>query len=420
MAHHSPVTSGVPLNNVSEPFPFDYIAAHLSGVHMAAIPPLDSFQTFNTPSVVGSVSVVKLSPCESEISGGDGSGTSQAPSPASSSPVTSRGSSASPKRALTKAKGSLQGRSKPSVVMRRIKREEETMKKVAPVEVPTPTRRALPRRANRNPALYVNGPSYCATSPLLSDSEPDTDDEWKPDNSMTSDHEDDNSILDIDFNYDNLKSTRLIHNGVPLIPPPTTAAVAVSGQTERQRIRSFVKQREIRNPTSSSSSAEWVHHRSQFLCKAIVRQASKKGRAKWLPGCGPEVGKPCNQLLGTYQDWERHFSCSQWHQEPDTCRFCSKSLNVRSAERHLGNYIALLCLSAAVSLTPFVQVRARTSGANLFLNFASSILVVMAAFHGSILGVHILHELSDRSKPKPNAKSTMPGRRLLTASSECS
>ena len=199
-----------------------------------------------------------------------------------------------------------------------------------------PTLRAFPRRANRKPVAYVYDAPYPTSSPILSSSEPDTDEEWKPDDSMAPDHEDDVSISHVDYDYNNYKATHLSHNCFSLIVPPSNATITNSGRTERQRIRSFVQQREMRSRAPASGPTEWVYHKGQFLCKAIVRQASKKGRAKWLPGCEPGVGMPCNQLLGTYQDWERHFSCSQWHQEPDTCQFCSKSLNVRSVERHLG------------------------------------------------------------------------------------
>jgi len=222
--------------------------------------------------------------------------------------------------------------------MRRIKREGETVSKV---EGPS-TRGAFPRRANRKPITYAYDVSHLTPSPVLSGSEPDTDEEWKPDDSMTSDHEDDTPISNVDYDYNDYRTTRISHNCVPLIPPPSNAMIAISGRTERQRIRSFAQQREMRNLAPDPGSAEWIYYKGQFLCQAVVRQASKKGRAKWLPGCGPEVGKPCNQLLGTYQDWERHFSCSQWHQQPDSCRFCAKSLNVRSMERHLGNYTTSL------------------------------------------------------------------------------
>jgi hypothetical protein len=324
MAHYITLASGAPPNNVSETTPFDHIMAQVSGAPLAPILPPDFFQCFNAPSTVDPLSLFKLSPYESEISGGDGSGTSHASSPASPPPT----SSAPPTPASTKDNGSPKGRSKPSVAMRRIKREEETARKVG---IP-PATRTFPRRATQKPATYVYDVPCFTSSPPLSDFEPDSDEEWKPDDSMTSDREDD-AISNINNDH---KTTR--PDGIPLIAPPTNAAIASSGRTERQWIRSFAQQREIHKRTPGSGSAEWVHHRGQFLCKAIVRQASKKGRAKWLPGCEPEVGKPCNQLLGTYQDWERHFSCSQWHQAPDTCRFCAKSLNVRSVERHLGKF----------------------------------------------------------------------------------
>ena len=342
MALHIPPAAAWPLDNANETLSVDDIISHLSDDPLLGISPLDFF---HAPPVVDPPSPVKLSPCKTEIGDEDGSGTSHAPSPASPSPVTSRDSSAPPKRTSPKDKGSPKGRSKPSVAIRRIKREEATSKKVA---VP-PTHPTFPRRANRTPATYV----YDA-SPLSSETDPDNDEEWKPDDIMISDHEDDSSNSNIGYDE---KAIRLAPMGVPLIAPPANAAIAACGGTERQRIRSFAQQREIRNRTADSESAGWIDHGGQFLCKAIIRQASKKGRAKWLPGCEPEVGKPCNQLLGTYQDWERHFSCSQWHQEPDTCRFCAKSLNVRSVERHLSKSTTSLCSSAIVCLTPFRACR---------------------------------------------------------------
>ena len=332
MARHIPLATGLPLSNVSETLSFDDIIAQLSRAPLVAIRPSGPFQTFNAPSTADPLSPVKLSPYESDIGSGYGSGTSYAPSPTLTSSLASRNSSVPPKPTSTKDRGSPTGRPKPSVAMRCSNRKEGTVRKVGG----TPTLRAFPRRANQKPVTYVYDAPYSTPSPLLSNSEPDTDEEWKPDDSMTSDHDDDTSISNVDYDYNGHKATRLSHNCSPLTVPPSTTAVTISGRTERQRIRSFVQQREMRNGVPTSGSAEWVHYKGQFLCKAIVRQASKKGRAKWLPGCEPEVGMPCNQLLGTYQDWERHFSCSQWHQEPDTCRFCAKNLNVRSVERHLG------------------------------------------------------------------------------------
>lgn len=332
MAHHISVATGLPLSNVSETLSFDDMIIHLSRVPLVAIRPSDLLQTLNAPSPTDPHSPAKPSPYESEICSGYGSGTSHAPSPAFPSPLTSRGSSAPPKRIPTKDKGSPIGRSKPRAAMRCSNYKGGTVRKV---EGP-PNLRAFPRRANRKPVTYVYDAPHPVSSPLLSSSGPDTDEEWKPDDSMTSEHEDDTSISNADYTYNDYKAARISHNCFPLIVPPPNVAITTSGRTERQRIRSFVQQREILNRAPTFASAEWVYHKGQFLCKAIVRQASKKGRAKWLPGCEPEVGTPCNQLLGTYQDWERHFSCSQWHQEPDTCRFCAKSLNVRSIERHLG------------------------------------------------------------------------------------
>lgn len=332
MAGHIPVATGFALSNVSETPSFDDTIAQLSRAPLVVIRPSGPFQTFNAPSTADPPSPVKLSPCESEIGSGYGSGTSHAPSPAFTSSLTSRNSSAPPRPTSTKDKGSSTGHPKPSVAMRRSNCKEGTVRKVGG----TPTLRAFPRRANRKPVTYVYDDPYSTSSPLSSDSEPDTDEEWKPDDSMTSDHEDGTSISNVDYDYNGHKATPLSHNCFPLTVPPSTTAVTISGRTERQRIRSFIQQREKRNRAPTSGFPEWVYYKGQFLCKAIVRQASKKGRAKWLPGCEPEVGMPCNQLLGTHQDWERHFSCSQWHQEPDTCRFCAKSLNVRSVERHLG------------------------------------------------------------------------------------
>ena len=332
MARHIPLATDLPLSNVSETLSFDDIITHLSRVPLVAIRPSDLFQTLNAPSPADLYSPVKLSPYESEIGSGYGSGTSHAPSPAFPSSLTSCGSSAAPKPAPTKDKGLPIGRSKPSVAMRCSDCKGGTVRKVRG----PPTLRAFPRRANCKPVTYVYDAPHPTSSPLLSSSGPDTDEEWKPDDSMTSEHEDDTFISNADYTYNDYKAAHLSHNCFPLIVPPSNVAVTTSGRTERQRIRSFVQQREMRNRAPTSTPAEWVYYKGQFLCKAIVRQASKKGRAKWLPGCEPEVGAPCNQLLGTYQDWERHFSCSQWHQEPDTCRFCAKSLNVRSMERHLG------------------------------------------------------------------------------------
>jgi len=339
MAHHFPFATGLPLNNVPEILPFDHIIFHFSGVPLVAISPSDFFQTFNAPPIVDPLSPIQLSPCESQIGGGNRSGTSHASSTASPSPVTLRDSSAPPKR--TKNKGSPKGRSKASVIMRRIKREEGPVKEVEA----TPTGRASPRRVNRKPARYVYDAPYPTSSPLLSDPEPDTDEEWKPDDSMTSDHEDNTSISNVDDDCSDYDTTRIGPGGVPLIAPPPNAAIAISSRTERERIRSFAQRH---NRTPSTGSAQWVLHGGQFLCKAIVRQESKRGRAKWLPGIVSEVGKPCNQLFGTYQDWERHFSCSQWHQEPDTCQFCEKSLNVRSVERHLGKCTTSLLSNKAL------------------------------------------------------------------------
>ena len=332
MARHIPDATSLPLSNSPETLSFDDIISHLSRVPLVNFCPSDLFQTPNAPSTADPHSPVKISPYESEIGSGYGSGTSHAPSPAFPSSLTSHGSSAPPKSTPTKDRGSPTGRSKPSAAMRCGNYKEGTVRKI---ECP-PTLRAFPRRANRKPVTYVYDAPYPIPSPLLSSPGPDTDEEWKPDDSITSDHEDDTSIPNADYTYNDYKTARLGHNCFPLIVPPSNAATTISGRTERQRIRSFVQQREMRNRTPTSGSAEWIHYKGQFLCKAIVRQASKKGRAKWLPGCEPEVGTPCNQLLGTYQDWERHFSCSQWHQEPDTCRFCAKNLNVRSMERHLG------------------------------------------------------------------------------------
>ena len=333
MARHIPIaTSGLPLSNAPEIPSFDGITTQLSGVPLVAIRPSDLLQTLNAPSPADRPSPVTLFPYESDIGSGYGSGTSHAPSPAFPSSLTSRGSSAPPKPTPTKDKGIPIGRPKPSAAMRCGDCKEGTVRKV---EGP-PTLRTFPRRANRKPITYVYDAPYPTSSPLLSSSGPDTDEEWKPDESITSEHEDDTCMSNADYTYNDYNSARLGHNCFPLIAPPPNVAITTSGRTERQRIRSFVKQREMRNRIPTSASAEWVYYKGQFLCKAIVRQASKKGRAKWLPGCEPEVGAPCNQLLGTYQDWERHFSCSQWHQEADTCRFCAKSLNVRSMERHLG------------------------------------------------------------------------------------
>ena len=341
-----PIAHQIPVHNVAEILPFDHIIIHWSDVPLATISPSDFFQTFNTPPTVDLLSPVTLSPCESRIAGGDGSGsgTSYAPSPSSPSPVTSRGSSASPKRTSAKDKGSPRSRSKSSVA---IKGEGATAKQV---EVP-PTDRAFPRRASRQPATYVYNALQCTSSPPMSDPEPDTDEEWKPDDSVSSDHEDDISMSSVDYEYSDHKATRFHRNRASSLSAlPPNAAISVSGRTERQRIRSFAQQRRL---ITGSSSAEWVLHKGQYICKAIVRQESKRGRAKWLPGSDPEVGHPCNQLFGTYQDWERHFSCSQWHQEPDTCRFCGKNLNVRSVERHLGKSTTHIYFCTTVCLISF-------------------------------------------------------------------
>ena len=329
MAYHIPLATVSPLNDAPEILPFDHIIFHLSGVPLVAISPSDLFQTFSAPPIADPLFPVERSPCESQIGGGSRSGTSHASSPASPSPVTSRDSNTPPRRPSAKDKGPPKGRSKPSVAMRRIKREGGTVKQVGPPF----TDCALPRRAKRKPATYVYNAPYPTSSPLLSDPEPDTDEEWKPDDSMTSDHEDDISISNTNYDYSDCNTTRIGPDGVSLIATPRSATIAISSRTERQRIRSFSQQR---NRTPGSDPPEWVFHGGQFLCKAIIRQESKRGRAKWLPGSVSEVGKHCNQLFGTYQDWERHFSCSQWHQEPEICQFCEKRLNVRSVERHLG------------------------------------------------------------------------------------
>jgi hypothetical protein len=343
VAYHSPIATGLPLSNVPETLSFDDIISHLSRVPLVPIHPSGLFQTFNAPSTADPLSPVKLSPSESEIGSGYGSGTSHAPSPAFTSSMTSHVSSVPLKPTSTTDKGSPTGRSKPSVAAKCSNFKEGTVRKVGgPPTLPT-----FSRRANRKPVRYVYDDPYSTPSPLLSSSESDTDEEWKPDDSMTLDHGDDASTSNVDYDYNNCKATRLSRNRSPFIVPPSNAAITISGRTERHRIRSFVQQREMRNRAPACGPAEWVYYKGQFLCKAIVRQASKKGRAKWLPGCEPEVGMPCNQLLGTYQDWERHFSCSQWHQEPDTCQFCAKSLNVRSVERHLGKSTTSLVRACA-------------------------------------------------------------------------
>lgn len=63
-------------------------------------------------------------------------------------------------------------------------------------------------------------------------------------------------------------------------------------------------------------------------------------------------------------------------------------------------------------------MRARASNANSFQNYASSIPAVIAACRGTMSRVCTLHKLSGRSRPRLNAASATPGRRLSIGSSE--